>query len=291
MRCRLCHHHTRNYINAPETHGRRLINRSNNYQYNICPHCNSLTLDLSPDDNFYRQAYDKNYYPTLNFSIKILNFISFSLKELIIINYFNKKQISLLDVGCGDGLFLESLNHRFHTHGIDFHKPKISHRHRLFRGNIEHFKFPYTFDCLTLWHSLEHLPQPHKTLKRLFSLLNPDGRIFITTPSATSLGCTLGRQHYFHLDPPRHLSIPSSDGLAIALSESGFTDIKFHPTFYEYPLDLFWSLRSSPLKYFIYPLYPFFKLLNRQTIFVSAKKPPKPTSKNPSHKNGNRGTF
>lgn len=280
MLCRLCSHPAQKSFTSGNLHGRHVVN-SSHYQLYYCPNCQSYSLEhVENTKNYFQTAYDTHYYPANSTIVKILNKIGFYFQYQTVRHSlpFTKRKIDILDVGCGEGNFLNSLpKDKYNLFGSEINPQGIKSTKQkniqIFAGDFNHIDFGNSkFDCITLWHVLEHLPKPQQTIAKIFKLLKPHGVIIIATPCCQSLGFKLGQKYYFHLDSPRHLFIPSPQALKTLLQTAGFTKYHFANPFYDYPLDLFWSVRKSPFKYLIYPLYPFFKLFSRETILVSARK-------------------
>jgi SAM-dependent methyltransferase len=61
------------------------------------------------------------------------------------------------------------------------------------------------FDVITMWHVLEHLPDPMAALERSHELLAPGGRLIVSVPNNDSWQARLGGDDWLHLDIPRHL--------------------------------------------------------------------------------------
>jgi hypothetical protein len=77
------------------------------------------------------------------------------------------------------------------------------------------------FDCITLWHSLEHLPDPGKSLVDLAGMLVPEGTLVVAVPNAHGWQARLFRRHWLHLDVPRHLHHFGESSLSFALESAG----------------------------------------------------------------------
>lgn len=105
---------------------------------------------------------------------------------------------------------------------------------------IEETRAQAPFDCITLWHSLEHMRDPQATLKMLSGLLAPGGSLLVAVPDAGGLQARVFGAGWFHLDVPRHLYHFDADSLKRLLAASGFAITRRWHQEFEY--DLFgWS--------------------------------------------------
>jgi SAM-dependent methyltransferase len=203
-------------------------------------------------------------------------------KHLIISRHFSKKtKIKILDIGCCRGEFLNGLpSNRFKKFGVEIN-PQVAKIASLsglniITGDINQIDFKTKkFDCITMWHVFEHLPNPSKTIQQISKILKPNGLLIFTVPNSNSIGFKYGHKNFFHLDSPRHLFIPNEKSLEKLLQQSDLTKITFKNPFLEYPLDLFWSIRKSNIKYIIYPFYLIFKIFSPELLQVTATKPAK----------------
>ena len=101
-----------------------------------------------------------------------------------------KKSGRLLDVGCGTGRFINAARKvGFNVQGIEISESAIDIAKDLYgldllSGDLNSFDFGNEkFDIITLWHSLEHVPYPGRTLVKIKSILNVDGYIVIAVPN------------------------------------------------------------------------------------------------------------
>lgn len=278
IHCRLCRsQHTRLSFTAPNNHGRIRID---NTRYNLyyCQDCTSYFLDLKTSSQYYQQAYQGSYYPSPSKFINFLNNVSFILKRIRIETLLGfPNHIKILDIGCGPGEFLSHLPSQYRKHGLEINKKAARAASqkgiKMSTSDIQKSSLPANYyDCITLWHSLEHFDSPQTVIDKIYHSLRPGGLIIMNTPNSNSLGFRLGKQDYFHLDAPRHLYLPNPTSLKLALTGSGFHTIKSTPQIFEYPLDLFWSVRQHPWRAIIYVFYPFLKLFSSETITTTAFK-------------------
>jgi 2-polyprenyl-3-methyl-5-hydroxy-6-metoxy-1,4-benzoquinol methylase len=132
----------------------------------------------------------------------------------------------LLDVGCGQGGVLRLLQRRgWQVVGTELGArppgptPDLDIRY----GPLEAAGLPAgSFDVITLWHVLEHLPDPRATLDQVRHLLAPGGQLLVAVPNFASLQARLTGARWFHLDVPRHLFHFRTRDLAALLEQAGF---------------------------------------------------------------------
>lgn len=148
----------------------------------------------------------------------------------------------ILDVGCGDGKFLWALEpRRWDRHGVernarvvDYVSSSIAGIRLVAGGVFSRELAPASFDVITFWHVLEHLPDPRRILKRLVQLLVPGGWVVISLPNLASLQARIFRHYWYAFDDvPRHLYHFSPPSLDLLLREAGFQVQKhlfFSPT-------------------------------------------------------------
>lgn len=101
----------------------------------------------------------------------------------------------LLDVGCASGRFLrEARQHGWSVAGVepseflcDKAAETLGKDAELYCSILEHVDFePKSFDAVTLWDVLEHVPDPLEFLATCARLLKPDGRLLVNVPDLDS---------------------------------------------------------------------------------------------------------
>jgi 2-polyprenyl-3-methyl-5-hydroxy-6-metoxy-1,4-benzoquinol methylase len=136
----------------------------------------------------------------------------------------------LLDLGCGEGQFLEFARRAGWTvTGVDFDRKAVeSARSRgldIRLGGVDALGADERFDGITMSHVIEHVHDPLATLAACRKLLEPGGWIWVQTPNIDALGHTAYRQNWRGLEPPRHLVLFTPVSLGKALQDNGFTDV------------------------------------------------------------------
>ncbi len=103
---------------------------------------------------------------------------------------------NILDIGCGDGLFLESLSEFGGIiEGLESDSSLVSRdsasRHRIHIGPFDRtFKPNKQYGLILMLDVLEHLPEPEAALKHAVELLDSDGLVVITVPAFPCLWTT-----------------------------------------------------------------------------------------------------
>jgi 2-polyprenyl-3-methyl-5-hydroxy-6-metoxy-1,4-benzoquinol methylase len=137
----------------------------------------------------------------------------------------------VLDVGCGRGLLLREFQRRgWDVQGTEMSETAARYPREVLHlpvevGNLEDLTLPAgSFDAVTVWHVLEHLPDPRVLLAEAQRLLKPDGALLVGVPNFGGWEGRLARDKFFHLDVPRHLTHLTRPTLAKALAEAGFRE-------------------------------------------------------------------
>ena len=149
-----------------------------------------------------------------------------------IISPFLFKGASILDVGSGTGDFLSFMNSKgYEVTGVE-NNPKailISQKNDIkIHENISKLS-DNSFDLITLWHVLEHLPDPEETLKNTFNLLSNSGHLIVAVPNIYSLDKDYYCENWAGFDVPRHLWHFSTPFLINFASKYNFELIRIRP--------------------------------------------------------------
>jgi SAM-dependent methyltransferase len=151
-----------------------------------------------------------------------LRFVESSLRR-------SSAQGPLLDVGSGGGLFLGIMRARgFRGIGLDVSPQAAAVAWRLqgvpsICALLEKAPLrPGAFAAITMFHVLEHLPDPRACLIAARNLLAPNGRLIVQVPNAASWQCRLLGRRWNGLDVPRHLFDYRDADLEKLLHSCGF---------------------------------------------------------------------
>jgi len=199
---------------------------------------------------------------------------------------------ALLDVGCSTGLFLlEAQRKGWRVSGLEYSpdSAKIaqeSHRLEVIQGALAKGLFPAnSFDVVTMWDVIEHLPSPSDALDVVMDILKPGGLFIAKTPNVDGLYPTLSLRvaskvgFWGHPEPPGHLYQFSVATLGTLLAQKGFSIERVHhqtiPLSYSFGTIKQWFRSPTWLAYCLVfsPTVLFGPLVNRgDTITTVAKK-------------------
>lgn len=133
----------------------------------------------------------------------------------------------LLDVGCATGRFLQrmaAVGWRVSGIEADAEAAAIARSVTpdIFVGDPVDAPFaPGSFDVVTAFHVVEHLPDPARALARMVDWLTPDGLAIVEVPNAGGWGAALFGRHWSGLDYPRHLVHFTPRSMAAMVARAG----------------------------------------------------------------------
>lgn len=140
----------------------------------------------------------------------------------------------LLDVGCGSGRYVGRMAAAgWHAEGIDTSEQAVAAGRQagldLHHGTLEAADLAEaSFDVVTMWQALEHVPSPAATLAAAHRLLVPGGRLLVVCPRLDSLPARFFGRAWFGLELPRHLTHFSKGTLTRHLEAAGFEVERVH---------------------------------------------------------------
>lgn len=114
-----------------------------------------------------------------------------------LLKHINAKGFSILDVGCANGAkgaYLKDNRKASYVVGIELDPAMAevaeTRYDKVYQGNLDDTAFIQTileesepFDCILIGDVLEHLNDPWDTLRKLGSLLKPDGTLIFSVPN------------------------------------------------------------------------------------------------------------
>jgi len=190
-----------------------------------CSKCGLIYVYPQPSVDELRDYYPTDYHAHTNLDDGVQHFQKTKLNTV----YRHKKTGRLLDIGCGSGAFLYvAKQNGWNVKGIEISEAMVEHarnKHGLdvVQGEIATSNLDQSsFDVVTFWHVLEHLPDLKAALSKAYFALKDDGLLVITVPNIGSFQAKVFGAGWVHLDVPRHLYHFSPNSLRYLLQNTGF---------------------------------------------------------------------
>ena len=137
---------------------------------------------------------------------------------------------TILDIGCGIGLFLREAKFRgWHVHGIDVSPFAVSYARQelgletVKQMDVENLDYDHdSMDAVTLYHVIEHVISPRSLLESIRGILKKGGLLFIEAPDISSRRARRAGLNWKYIKVPEHLNYFSAETLSRLLEETGF---------------------------------------------------------------------
>ena len=152
-----------------------------------------------------------------------------------------------LDYGCGIGKLISSMNKKgVASYGYDTSSLAISVcNNKSLNASSNLDDLPNKYDLISFWHSLEHVSDYTKVLKKTKKMLSKNGTMVVALPNYDSFDAKFYSKFWAAYDTPRHRVHFTKKGFIKAASQLGFEVVKTKPLF----LDSFYiSMMSEKYK-------------------------------------------
>jgi SAM-dependent methyltransferase/predicted RNA-binding Zn-ribbon protein involved in translation (DUF1610 family) len=237
------------------------------YQLILCPDCGFVFTQDYPEESEIGKYYESDEYISHTDSYKTLFEKAYQLARKIMLNWkrrliINTCQLSkgtLLDIGSGTGHFIAAMKEAgWIVKGIEINEK--AREFSISRFDLEVLSQEHlsslpssSFDCITLWHVLEHLHEPNKYASELVRLLKPGGTCIVAIPNCASFDAKYYKEYWAAYDVPRHLWHFTPKAFDLFAEKAGLK-IK---TIRRLPLDVSYiSVLSEKYKGSRFPFFP-----------------------------------
>jgi SAM-dependent methyltransferase len=141
----------------------------------------------------------------------------------------------ILDVGCGLGSLLSAVSNEWDKYGIELSRKAAEYASKHCNTHVGTLiDCPYEdnqFDCITMYHVIEHVKDPISNIKKIKALLKNKGTFIIGTPDFDSGSARRFGKNYRLLDPG-HIRLFSNDSMHRFLRDFGFKICKVEYTYF-----------------------------------------------------------
>jgi 2-polyprenyl-3-methyl-5-hydroxy-6-metoxy-1,4-benzoquinol methylase len=228
------------------------LNKSN-YQYFKCHQCGFVFLQPTPINT--HKFYTDKYF-NLADSELASGYVNYEQDKAVMDTFYNQclKQIKkilsrpdlkLLDIGTATGYFLDLAQAQgIQAEGIEINQHMIHAGQRQGRqvsyGQLGKLDQDYvtrrhhSFDIITLWDTIEHLPDLTSSFDEINKLLKPQGILVVGTPDIGSFWARFFGPRWHSFVPPEHILFFNQKNIQTFLTAQGLNTLKtatIHKTF------------------------------------------------------------
>lgn len=218
----------------------RLLATINGWRVVRCRRCGLAYLNPRPAELELEALYTEAYFQSVKRRIGAEDperGIVERTEDIVAIERF-KRNGALLDIGCATGHLLVAAKRRgWEVTGIEFSEwagriAKEQFGLNVLVGTVESLTLPSKrFDAITVYHVLEHLPDPLKTLEHVSRWMKDRGLLVIRLPNLQGFDAWYYRKQWDGWDVPFHFYHFSPNTLKRLLALAGF-----QVTLFEFPL-------------------------------------------------------
>ncbi len=201
-----------------------------------CSSCRFVFTQDYPEKESIGKYYESDEYLSHNentggFSDRIYRFVRNIIlpgKRAIIKNITGLKKGSILDIGSGSGHFAGTMKEAgWLVKGIELNEKARNSSILKFGLDVIDPKDIATlksasFDCISLWHVLEHFHEPYEYFSEIMRLLKPGGICITALPNCNSYDAAHYREYWAAYDVPRHLWHFTPSSFSIFAEKTGF---------------------------------------------------------------------
>ena len=203
-----------------------------------CGTCSFTFTNPRPKTNSLSEYYKSETYISHTNSKKgITNFLyqivrKYSIRKKLSLITAICKTGSLLDIGCGTGEFLNTCKKNgYITKGVE--PSKIAREQAIENFNLSVTKETNlkgfekdSFEIITLWHVLEHMPEINTQIQNIKKVLKSNGTLIVAVPNHKSWDANYYKEYWAAWDVPIHLWHFSKTTITTLFKNNGFKLIK-----------------------------------------------------------------
>jgi len=212
-----------------------------------CNNCTHLfTQNVAQQNEIGKYYASENYISHSDTQIGLVNKLYHSIrkrtlqsKKKLIERETEKSNGNILDIGCGTGAFLNTMQKGgWKITGLEPDETARVKAKTLYgidpqpSNNIFNLS-NNSYDAITMWHVLEHVHELNEYVAQLKNMLTEKGKIFIAVPNYTSYDAQHYGQFWAAYDVPRHLYHFSPESMKKLVEQHGLTIKKIKPMWFD----------------------------------------------------------
>lgn len=222
------------------------------YRVLRCGECGLVWVTPRWSDDVIHSIYDEDYWKSE--SPKTKGYANYAEEAALYLKTFRRRYrfvrrwlpdrpARVLDVGCAAGFFLRVMHEAGHdVRGVEVSaaiaREAVEHlgEGRVFVGTLDAVPdaAPFargSFDLVTMWDVLEHVPDPQSLLRQARTMLAPGGHLILETQNVDSRFATLLGSRWHHYKHEEHLYHFNPGTVRRLLQQSGFEVVELTSAF------------------------------------------------------------
>jgi SAM-dependent methyltransferase len=236
-------------IKASDVHPAELAFTVKGFPIVRCPGCKLLWTDTRPGfdpsgiytEEYFQGGVPDGYSDYLGSEVLLAREFETRLKFIRSFRPGGK----LFEIGCATGGFLKQAKKYFAVQGTDVSEFAVQEAREkgldVRCGEFDPSKANASpYDVFVLFDTIEHLPDPIDTIRKLGRCLAPGGTVFLTTGDSASLLARMLGPRWRLMTPPQHLWFFSRQSLTRLLSDLGFEVLGVEYPWRLVPVQLVW---------------------------------------------------
>lgn len=214
-----------------------------------CSQCGLTYVTPRLQGEALKAVYDEGYWKSTN--PKQRGYADYASESALYLKTFRRRMrlVSrwlpangrVLDVGCAAGYFLRiAKEHGHDVHGVELSQAiaveavKALGQDRVHIGTLDDAVAamdhkPASFDLVTMWDVVEHIPEPQPVLRRVRELIKPGGRFLLETQNVASRWARLLGPRWHHYKHDEHLYHFDPQTIRRLLADCGFKVLHLGP--------------------------------------------------------------
>jgi 2-polyprenyl-3-methyl-5-hydroxy-6-metoxy-1,4-benzoquinol methylase len=216
------------------------------YRVVECSGCGLMYVTPRLQGEALRAVYDEGYWKSS--SPKQRGYADYASESPLYLKTFGKRmtlvrrhlpaKARILDVGCAAGFFLRVAQRDGHdVHGVEMsaaiagEAQKALGSDRVHVGTLDEAiaakgHAPASFDLVTLWDVVEHVPDPQALLRTIRGLIKPGGKLLLETQNVASRWARLLGPRWHHFKHDEHLYHFTPATIRRLLADCGFETLE-----------------------------------------------------------------
>ncbi|MCA8954657.1 MAG: class I SAM-dependent methyltransferase [Planctomycetes bacterium] len=218
-----------------------------------CADCSLVYVSPRHADDVVHELYDRHYWNSD--SPKTRGYARYAEEEPLYLKTFRRRlrlvndhvparPLRVLDIGCAAGFFLRVMRDQGHeVRGAELSAEIAAHAVQHLGAENLHIGFlhdlepdrqgfeHHSFDLVTLWDVVEHVPRPQALMQHVRELLKPDGVLILETQNVDSAFANLLGKRWQHFKHEEHLYHFNPATIRRLLTDTGFQVVRNTPSF------------------------------------------------------------